>query len=109
MVYILTNFSILVLLFLGTKNSKAAILVFESASMKASADAAWPGFIPLGDISHRLIRVAPDAPEMVWFKFRKGTFYVYAVRIADTRADSCALEDHVWFEDRWMVASWCDE
>jgi hypothetical protein len=18
-------------------------------------------------------------------------------------------EDHVWFEDRWMVASWCDE
>jgi hypothetical protein len=20
-----------------------------------------------------------------------------------------AFEDHVWFEDRWMVASWCDE
>jgi inner membrane protein involved in colicin E2 resistance len=20
-----------------------------------------------------------------------------------------AIEDHVWFEDRWMVASWCDE
>jgi hypothetical protein len=19
------------------------------------------------------------------------------------------VEDHVWFEDRWMVASWCDE
>jgi hypothetical protein len=19
------------------------------------------------------------------------------------------IEDHVWFEDRWMVASWCDE
>jgi hypothetical protein len=19
------------------------------------------------------------------------------------------LEDHVWFEDWWMVASWCDE
>jgi hypothetical protein len=19
------------------------------------------------------------------------------------------FEDHVWFEDRWMVASWCDE
>jgi hypothetical protein len=18
-------------------------------------------------------------------------------------------EDHVWFEDQWMVASWCDE
>jgi hypothetical protein len=21
----------------------------------------------------------------------------------------CPSEDHVWFEDRWMVASWCDE
>jgi hypothetical protein len=20
-----------------------------------------------------------------------------------------AIVDHVWFEDRWMVASWCDE
>jgi hypothetical protein len=19
------------------------------------------------------------------------------------------VENHVWFEDRWMVASWCDE
>jgi hypothetical protein len=19
------------------------------------------------------------------------------------------VEDHVWFEDRWMVAAWCDE
>jgi hypothetical protein len=19
------------------------------------------------------------------------------------------IESHVWFEDRWMVASWCDE
>jgi hypothetical protein len=19
------------------------------------------------------------------------------------------IEGHVWFEDRWMVASWCDE
>jgi hypothetical protein len=19
------------------------------------------------------------------------------------------IEDHVWFEERWMVASWCDE
>jgi hypothetical protein len=19
------------------------------------------------------------------------------------------IEDHVWFEDRWMVTSWCDE
>jgi hypothetical protein len=23
--------------------------------------------------------------------------------------DIHVLEDHVWFENRWMVASWCDE
>jgi hypothetical protein len=27
----------------------------------------------------------------------------------DTEAVELAAEDHVWFEDRWMVASWCDE
>jgi hypothetical protein len=21
----------------------------------------------------------------------------------------CPIEDHMWFKDRWMVASWCDE
>jgi hypothetical protein len=25
------------------------------------------------------------------------------------RGVSIAVEDHVWFEDRWMVTSWCDE
>jgi hypothetical protein len=24
-------------------------------------------------------------------------------------ARALGIEDHVWFEDRWMVASWCDE
>jgi hypothetical protein len=24
-------------------------------------------------------------------------------------ADAHTIEDHVWFEDRWMVASLCDE
>jgi hypothetical protein len=28
------------------------------------------------------------------------------VFLMETRRTS---EDHVWFEDRWMVASWCDE
>jgi hypothetical protein len=27
----------------------------------------------------------------------------------ENRVDEVALEDHVWFEDRWMVASLCDE
>jgi hypothetical protein len=22
---------------------------------------------------------------------------------------SSEIEDHVWFEDQWMTASWCDE
>jgi hypothetical protein len=25
------------------------------------------------------------------------------------KAITLESEDHVWFEDRWMVASWCDE
>jgi hypothetical protein len=24
------------------------------------------------------------------------------------RPSIASSEDHVWFEDRWMVASWCD-
>jgi hypothetical protein len=89
--YIPTNFAILahhawrtLTLGLGTKNSKAAVFVFESAAMKAAADAAWPHVVPLGDVGRCLVRAAPGAPEMARFKFRKGcvTFYVYAVRTA---------------------------
>ncbi|TKW28602.2 hypothetical protein SEVIR_3G340566v4 [Setaria viridis] len=99
--YIPTNFAILahhawhtLTLGLGTKNSKAAVFVFESAAMKAAADAAWPGVVPLGDVGRRLIRAAPGAPEMARFKFRKGcvTFYVYAVRTAGTRGFARADE-----------------
>jgi hypothetical protein len=89
--YIPTNFAILahhawrtLTLGLGTKNSKAAVFVFESAAMKAAADAAWPDVVPLGDVGRRLLRAAPGKLEMARFKFRKGcvTFYVYAVRTA---------------------------
>ena len=99
--YIPTNFAILahhawhtLTLGLGTKNSKAAVFVFESAAMKAAADAAWPGVAPLGDVGRRLIRAAPGAPEMARFKFRKGcvTFYVYAVRTAGARGFARADE-----------------
>ncbi|RLM98283.1 hypothetical protein C2845_PM06G31770 [Panicum miliaceum] len=99
--YIPTNFAILahhawhtLTLGLGTKNSKAAVFVFESAAMKAAADAAWPGVVPLGNVGRRLIRAAPGAPEMARFKFRKGcvTFYVYAVRTAGARGFARADE-----------------
>ncbi|CAD6272597.1 unnamed protein product [Miscanthus lutarioriparius] len=78
--YIPTNFAILshhawhtLTLGLGTKNSKAAVFVFESADMKATVDAAWLGVVPLGDVGRRLIRTAPGNPEMARFKFCKGT------------------------------------
>ncbi|KAF8776667.1 hypothetical protein HU200_003393 [Digitaria exilis] len=99
--YIPTNFAILahhawhtLTLGLGTKNSKAAVFVFESAAMKAAAAAAWPGVVPLGDVGRRLIRAAPGSPEMARFKFRKGcvTFYVYAVRSAGARGFARADE-----------------
>ncbi|KAL5206782.1 hypothetical protein ABZP36_034991 [Zizania latifolia] len=99
--YIPTNFAILahhawhtLTLGLGTKNSKAAVFVFESAAMKAAADVAWPHVVPLGDVGKRLIRAAPGASEMARFKFRKGcvTFYVYAVRTAGARGFAGADE-----------------
>lgn len=99
--YIPTNFAILahhawhtLTLGLGTRNSKAAVFVFESAAMKAAADAAWPQVLPLGDVGKRLLRAAPGAPEMARFKFRKGcvTFYVYAVRTAGARGFARAEE-----------------
>ncbi|XP_066373812.1 uncharacterized protein [Miscanthus floridulus] len=99
--YIRTNFAILahhawhtLTLGLGTKNSKAAVFVFESAAMKAAAEAAWPGVVPLGDVGRRLIRAAPGNPEMARFKFRKGcvTFYVYTVRTAGARGFARADE-----------------
>ncbi|CAN6338672.1 unnamed protein product [Urochloa humidicola] len=99
--YIPTNFAILahhawhtLTLGLGTRNSKAAVFVFESGAMKAAADAAWPAVVPLGDVGRRLIRAAPGKPEMARFKFRKGcvTFYVYAVRSAGARGFARADE-----------------
>jgi hypothetical protein len=99
--YIPTNFAILahhawhtLTLGLGTKNSKAAVFVFESAAMKAAADAAWPDVVPLGDVGRRLLRAAPGKLEMARFKFRKGcvTFYVYAVRTSGARGFARADE-----------------
>jgi hypothetical protein len=39
------------------------------------------------------------------FFFSLGLLYVGVVN-ALIKGE---IEDHVWFEDRWMVASWCDE
>jgi hypothetical protein len=39
------------------------------------------------------------------FFFSLRLQYVYV----DNALIKGEIEDHVWFEDRWMVASWCDE
>jgi hypothetical protein len=41
----------------------------------------------------------------LFFSFSLGLLYVCVVNALIKRE----IEDHVWFEDRWMVASWCDE
>jgi hypothetical protein len=47
-----------------------------------------------------------------------GVFYVRGLEMRHTsrrglecywEANRCRFEDHVWFEDQWMVASLCDE
>jgi hypothetical protein len=40
-----------------------------------------------------------------FLSFSLGSLYVCIVN-ALIKGE---IEDHVWFEDRWMVASWCDE
>jgi hypothetical protein len=34
---------------------------------------------------------------------------VYKIMCVVNALSKGEIEDHVWFEDRWMVASWCDE
>jgi hypothetical protein len=41
----------------------------------------------------------------LFFPFSLGLLYVCVVN-ALIKGE---IEDHVWLEDRWMVASWCDE
>jgi hypothetical protein len=41
----------------------------------------------------------------LFFFFSLGLLYVCVVN-AFIKVE---IEDHVWFEDWWMVASWCDE
>jgi hypothetical protein len=41
----------------------------------------------------------------IFFFFSLGLLYVGVVN-ALIKGE---IEDHVWFNDRWMVASWCDE
>jgi hypothetical protein len=41
----------------------------------------------------------------LFFFFSLGLLYVCVVN-ALIKGE---IEDHGWFEDRWMIASWCDE
>jgi hypothetical protein len=41
----------------------------------------------------------------IFFSFSLRLLYLCVVNTLITGV----IEDHVWFEDRWMVASWCDE
>lgn len=83
-----TNFTILahhawhtLTLGLGTKKSKVILFIFESETMRASIERAWPAEIPLGQVNKKMIRGLPGC-ELARFKFRKGcvTFYVFAVK-----------------------------
>jgi hypothetical protein len=80
--------------------------------------------IPLMERALRIYEMAegmdPDALACSWL-LAESFASVYAVqrekRMVDTKKMVCEpaevlwspSEDHVWFEDRWMVASLCDE
>jgi hypothetical protein len=42
-----------------------------------------------------------------WWTLSEGTSRVFRSTLQGYESIDC--EDHVWFEDRWMVASLCDE
>jgi hypothetical protein len=50
-------------------------------------------------------RAKPVRP--VWETGQAGFAWTVEKNIA--RGKNSTFEDHVWFEDRWMVASLCDE
>jgi hypothetical protein len=49
--------------------------------------------------------------ELITFHIHDGYRSIREHRMNNVRSVPLALlfEDHVWFEDRWMVASLCDE
>jgi hypothetical protein len=48
-----------------------------------------------------------------WSFFYSFLFFFFSLRLLYVCVVNALIRgeiaDHVWFEDRWMVASWCDE
>jgi hypothetical protein len=48
-----------------------------------------------------------------FFLFVSFLFFFFSLRLLYVCVVNALIkgeiEDHVWFEDQWMVASWCDE
>jgi hypothetical protein len=42
------------------------------------------------------------------FSLRRNSINMHLINFFHAKQDK-KCEDHVWFKDRWMVASWCDE
>jgi hypothetical protein len=49
-----------------------------------------------------------DSDIRFWLKFN-ADWYESVILSKDHMTIDMKSEDHVWFEDRWMVASLCDE
>jgi hypothetical protein len=83
--------------------------------------------LPVIEMREELFEGQDPSPSIATFNESFGTSYRGELRsvgremaaagggasklMDETREDAPTrtLEDHVWFEDRWMVASWCDE
>jgi hypothetical protein len=64
----------------------------------------------------RIFRYLHHTPNFDLWYFASSSLALHSFSNADFTICVCChalikgeIEDHVWFEDRWMVASWCDE
>jgi hypothetical protein len=46
---------------------------------------------------------------LIGVSFYSFLFVFFSLKLLYVCVVKGEIEDHVWFEDRWMVASWCDE
>jgi hypothetical protein len=96
------------------KKTKALIEMQDPVSVKdvqklTGRVAALNRFIPrAAERSLPFFQVLWSTKNFQWSESQKQAFQELKDYLSNM-TKLCPLEDHVWFEDRWMVASLCDE
>jgi hypothetical protein len=69
-----------------------------------------PRLVFFSDLSLCLCLAFDRLLEFLFIRFFSFSFLsCYYMCVLSLHSSRGGIEDHVWFEDRWMVAYWCDE